>query len=357
MDTTFWQGKRVLLTGHTGFKGSWLSLWFQLVGVELLGYALEPPTNPNLFEVARVAEGMTSKIGDICDREQLQHVIANFQPEIVIHMAAQSVVRSSYVDPVFTYNTNVMGTVNLFEAIRQVGGVRAVVNITSDKCYENREWVWGYRENDPLGGYDPYSSSKACAELVTTAYRNSFFHPSDYTEHGVAIASARAGNVIGGGDWTPDGLVADIVKSLLNQQPVSIRNPYATRPWQHVLDALNGYLTLVEQLYNKGPAFAQAWNFGPYESAVKPVGWLVEQLLSRWGENSTWEQDKAHQPHEANALSLDCSKARLKLGWEPKLSLEEALVQIIGWTKSYQAGDDMQQVTKASIHQFMNLSS
>ncbi|WP_019502653.1 CDP-glucose 4,6-dehydratase [Pseudanabaena sp. PCC 6802] len=357
MDITFWHGKRVLLTGHTGFKGSWLSLWLQSIGVELLGYALQPPTNPSLFEIARVADGMTSVIGDICDRKYLQEVIIGFRPQIVIHMAAQSVVRASYTDPVFTYNTNVMGTVNLFEAIRQVGGVRAVVNVTSDKCYENREWFWGYRENDPLGGYDPYSSSKACAELVTTAYRNSFFHPKDYAGHGVAIASARAGNVIGGGDWTPDGLVSDIVKSLLKQQPVLIRNPYATRPWQHVLDALNGYLTLVEHLYSKGPAFAEAWNFGPYESAVKPVGWLVEQLLCLWGENSSWEQDKAHQPHEANALSLDCSKARLKLGWEPKLSLEEALEQITTWTKSYQAGDDMHNVTKTSIHQFMAITA
>jgi CDP-glucose 4,6-dehydratase len=353
MDTTFWQGKRVLLTGHTGFKGSWLSLWLQSVGVELLGYALQPPTSPNLFEVARVAEGMTSVIGDVCDREHLQEVIANFQPQIVIHMAAQSVVRSSYTDPVFTYNTNVMGTVNLLEAIRQVGDVRVVVNITSDKCYENREWVWGYRENDPLGGYDPYSSSKACSELVTTSYRNSFFHPSEYAEHGLAIASARAGNVIGGGDWTPDGLVSDIIKSLLTQKPIVIRNPYATRPWQHVLDALNGYMTLAEHLYNNGAAFAEAWNFGPYESSIKSVGWLVEQLLSLWGENTSWEQDKAHQPHEANALSLDCSKARLKLGWQPNLSLADALAQIIAWTKSYQSGDDMQQVTRESIHQFM----
>jgi CDP-glucose 4,6-dehydratase len=356
MDTTFWHGKRVLLTGHTGFKGSWLSLWLQSVGVELCGYALQPPTSPSLFDVAQVATGMNSKIGDIGDLQQIQQIMTNFRPEIVIHMAAQSVVRSSYTDPVSTYNTNVMGTVNLFEAIRQVGGVRAVVNITSDKCYENREWVWGYRENDPLGGYDPYSSSKACAELVTTAYRNSFFHPSEYTTHGVAIASARAGNVIGGGDWTPDGLVSDIVKSLLIKQPVVIRNPAATRPWQHVLDALHGYLILAEHLYTQGPEFAQAWNFGPYESDVQPVGWLVDRLLSQWGENASWEQDRGHQPHEAHALSLDCSKARLKLRWEPQLSLDAALAQIIDWTKSYQAGEDMQLVTRASIDRFMNIS-
>ncbi len=352
MHPIFWRGKRVLLTGHTGFKGSWLSLWLQDAGSEVLGYALQSPTHPSLFQIARVADGMTSIIGDVCDLDHLQQVIADFRPEIVLHLAAQSVVRSSYIDPVANYKTNIMGTVNLFEAIRQVAGIRAVVNVTSDKCYDNREWVWGYRENDPLGGYDPYSSSKACAELVTTAYRNSFFHSADYAEHGVAIATARAGNVIGGGDWTPDGLVSDIVQALLRQEPVLIRNPKATRPWQHVLDALNGYLTLAEHLYDTGPAFAEAWNFGPYESDVKPVGWLVEQLLSLWGDGATWEQDKAHQPHEANALSLDCSKTRLKLGWASKLSLAAALEQIIVWTKSYQAGDDMQQVTRASIHQF-----
>jgi CDP-glucose 4,6-dehydratase len=356
MNTTFWNGKRVLLTGHTGFKGSWLSLWLQSVGVDLWGYALQPPTDPSLFELARVAEGMNSVIGDVCDRKHLQKVIAECKPEIVIHMAAQSVVRSSYTDPVSTYSTNVMGTVNLLEAIRQVGNVRVVVNVTTDKCYENKEWVWGYRENDPLGGYDPYSSSKACSELVTSSYRDSFFHPSEYANHGVAIASARAGNVIGGGDWTPDGLVADITKSLLSKQPILIRNPYATRPWQHVLDALNGYLTLAEKLYNNGSAFADAWNFGPYESSIKPVGWLVDQLLSLWGENVHWEQDKGYQPHEANSLSLDCSKARLKLGWEPKLSLIEALEQIIVWTKSYQSGEDMQEITKAAIHRFMAIS-
>jgi len=353
MNPQFWQGKRVLLTGHTGFKGSWLSLWLQTLGAELVGYALTSPTSPSLFEVAHVADGMTSITGDVTDYKQLYQVIEQYRPEIIIHMAAQSVVRTSYVDPVSNYNTNVMGTVHLFEAVRQLGGVRAVVNITSDKCYENREWVWGYRENDPLGGYDPYSSSKACAELVTSAYRNSFFNPADYAEHGVAIATARAGNVIGGGDWTPDGLVSDIVQSLLQKRPVLIRNPYATRPWQHVLDALNGYLTLAEHLYNQGPAFADAWNFGPYDSDIKPVGWLVEQLLTLWGEGATWEQDRAYQPHEANSLSLDCAKARLKLGWSPKFSLAQGLEQIITWTRAYQSDADMRQVTEAAIARMM----
>lgn len=355
MDRTFWQGKRVLLTGHTGFKGSWLSLWLQAAGVELLGYALHPPTNPSLFEVARVAEGMISVIGDVTDYEHLREVVVNFKPEIVIHMAAQTVVHTSYVDPINNYKTNVMGTVHLLDAIRQVDSVKAVVNVTSDKCYENREWVWGYRETDTLGGYDPYSSSKACAEIVTAAYRNSFFNLSNYAEHGTAIATARAGNVIGGGDWTANGLIADIVRSFLEQKPILIRNPYATRPWQHVLDALNGYLTLAECLYNKGPAFAEAWNFGPHESDVKPVDWIVEKMLALWGEGVSWEKDQDYQFHESNSLSLNCSKARLKLGWEPRMSLEAALTQIITWTKGYQAGSDMRALTIDTIRQFMDL--
>jgi CDP-glucose 4,6-dehydratase len=356
MNPNFWQGKRVLLTGHTGFKGSWLSLWLQSLGVELTGYALEPPTNPSLFEVAGVAKGMNSIVGDVADYEHLWQVVAACRPEIIVHMAAQSVVRTSYLDPVTTYNSNVMGTVYLLEAIRQVGGVRVVVNITSDKCYENREWVWGYRENDPLGGYDPYSNSKACSELVTSAYRHSFFNPSNYAEHGTAIATARAGNVIAGGDWTADGLIADITRSLLQKQPVIIRNPYQIRPWQYVLDALNGYLMLAERLYDNGTAFAESWNIGPYESDIRPVGWIVEYLLSLWGENATWERDRTQQFHEAKSLSLDCSKARTKLNWQPKLSLEETLDRVVEWTKSYQAGDDMHRVTKTAIQKFMEIS-
>jgi CDP-glucose 4,6-dehydratase len=356
MQPSFWKGKRVLLTGHTGFKGSWLALWLQHLEVELLGYSLPPPTAPNLFEVADVAKEMASVIDDISQHEHLQQVISDFCPEIVIHFAAQSVVRASYLDPVMTYNTNVMGTVHLFEAIRRVGGVRAIVNVTSDKCYENREWVWGYRENDPLGGYDPYSSSKACSELVTAAYRDSYFNPDNYAEHGIAIATARAGNVIAGGDWTADGLIADIVRSLLQKQPILIRNPYAIRPWQHVLDALNGYLILAENLYKKGPAFTGAWNFGPYDSSVKPVGWIVEHLVSLWGDKASWEQDQSSQFHESTYLSLDSAKARLKLGWKPKLSLEDALEQIVAWTKSYQAGEDMYHITTTTIQHFIEMN-
>jgi CDP-glucose 4,6-dehydratase len=356
MKPTFWVGKRVLLTGHTGFKGSWLSLWLQSVGAQLLGYALHPPTQPSLFEVAHVAEGMTSVIGDIGDYSHLHQVIADFRPEIVIHMAAQSVVSTSYLDPVANYSANVMGTVHVLEAIRQIGGVRSVIIVTSDKCYENREWVWGYRETDPLGGYDPYSSSKACAELVSAAYRSSFFNPNDYSSHGVAIATARAGNVIGGGDWTADGLIADIVRALLQNKSVLIRNPYAIRPWQYVLDALNGYLILAENLYTQGTAFTEAWNFGPLDSSIQSVGWIAQHIISRWGEDAAWELGQSKYFHEHLSLSLDSSKARFKLGWHPKLSLEAALNQIIIWTRSYQAEEDMHQATKNAIRYFMEIS-
>jgi CDP-glucose 4,6-dehydratase len=357
MDANFWQGKRVLLTGHTGFKGSWLSLWLQAVGAELCGYALAPPTQPSLFEVARVAQGMTSVIGDITDLAHLQQVMADFRPEIVLHLAAQSVVSTSYRDPVANYNANVMGTVHVLEAIRQVGGVRSVVSVTSDKCYDNREWVWGYRETDPLGGYDPYSNSKACAELVTAAYRDSFFNPAQYAEHGVAIATARAGNVIAGGDWTTDGLVADMTRALLQGERLSLRSPNAIRPWQHVLDALNGYLLLAENLYTNGSAYADAWNFGPYDASVKPVGWLVDRLLALWGEDAGWDLAQGGHFHEHISLSLDSAKARFKLGWQPQLSLDDSLAQIVNWTKAYRSGADMQQVTLETIDRFMKTPS
>ena len=356
MNPGFWQGKRVLITGHTGFKGSWLSLCLQALGAQVVGYSLPPPTSPSLFELARVASGMTSVLGDVRNLDRLKQVIADYQPEIAIHMAAQPLVRESYSNPVETYATNVMGTVNLMEAVRQVGGVRVVVNVTSDKCYSNREWVWGYREDEAMGGYDPYSSSKGCAELVTAAYRNSFFNPRNYSEHGVAVATARAGNVIGGGDWAGDRLVPDILKSLMSGKTVIIRHPHATRPWQHVLEPLNGYLTLAEHLYQDGASYAEAWNFGPDESDVLPVSWIVDQIISLWGDEGEWEQDKMTvELHEANCLKLDCSKARAKLGWRPKVNLKTALAWVVDWTKSLQSGDNMRARTEAQIKQFMAL--
>ena len=352
MNVSFWQGKRVLLTGHTGFKGSWLSLWLQSMGAQVVGYALAPPTNPSLFEVAEVGNGMTSIIGDIRDLERLRKVFVEHRPEIVIHMAAQPLVRYSYVEPVETYSTNVMGTVNLLEAVRSTDSVKAVVNVTSDKCYENREWVWGYRENEAMGGYDPYSNSKGCAELVTAAYRNSYFHPEQYKTHGVAIASGRAGNVIGGGDWAGDRLIPDIMRAISQGKPVNIRNPHAIRPWQHVLEPLSGYILLAQKLYEEGAAYAEGWNFGPNDEDAKPVQWIVEKLTEAWGEGASWVLDGGDHPHEAHYLKLDCSKAKARLDWHPRWHLDETLDKIVNWHKYYQQGADMKAVTLAQIDMY-----
>ncbi len=354
MKTDFWQGKRILITGHTGFKGSWLSLWLQSMGANVVGYALSPPTNPSLFEVANVEQGMTSVIGDIRDLDHLKVVFLEHQPEIVIHMAAQALVRHSYLEPVETYSINVMGTVNLLEAVRCSKGVKAVVNVTSDKCYENREWVWGYRENEAMGGYDPYSNSKGCAELVISAYRNSYFPSGMYKHHGVAIASGRAGNVIGGGDWALDRLVPDIVKSFEAGEVVNIRYPNAIRPWQHVLEPLHGYLMLAERLYVEGVDFAEAWNFGPNDEDEKPVSYLVEELTKFWGEGARWNLDAASHPHEANYLKLDISKARVRLGWQPVLRLDDSLQLIFDWSKCWQAGGNMRDITIKQIKDYQD---
>jgi len=345
----FWKDKRILLTGHTGFKGGWLSLWLQSMGAQVAGYALAPPTGTSLFEVADVGKGMTSIVGDIRDLEHLRRVFAEHQPEIVIHMAAQALVRYSYAEPVETYSTNVMGTVNLFEAVRSTASVKAVVNVTSDKCYENREWVWGYRENEAMGGHDPYSNSKGCAELVTATYRNSYFHPEKHHEHGVAIASGRAGNVIGGGDWADDRLIPDIMRAITQGEPVNIRNPQAMRPWQHVLEPLSGYLLLAEKLYNEGADFAEGWNFGPNDEDAKPVQWIVERLTQSWGEGASWKLDSGNHPHEAHHLKLDCSKAKARLDWHPRWHLEAALTAIIDWQRAYRNGKDMHELTLRQI--------
>ena len=349
VNEAFWRGKRVLMTGHTGFKGSWLSLWLESMGAQVVGYALAAPTNPSLFEVAEVGKGMTSIIGDIRNPEKLRSVFVEHKPEIVIHMAAQPLVRYSYIEPVETYSTNVMGTVNLFEAIRSTPSVKAVVNITSDKCYENREWEWGYRENEAMGGYDPYSSSKGCAELVTSAYRNSYFHPDTYLQHGVAIASARAGNVIGGGDWAGDRLIPDILRAITEGRPVNVRNPHAIRPWQHVLEPLSGYLILAQKLYEEGVDYAEGWNFGPSDEDAKSVQWIVEKLTNAWGEGASWVLDGGDHPHEAHHLKLDCSKAKARLDWHPRWHLDETLGKIVEWQKNYQQGVGMKAVTLEQI--------
>jgi len=343
----FWRGKRVLMTGHTGFKGSWLSLWLQSMGATLYGVALAPPTRPALFEVARVAEGMEHCITDIRDFGALKAHMQKFRPEIVIHMAAQPLVRLSYKEPLETYSTNVMGTVHVLEAARQVDSVKAIVNVTSDKCYENREWVWGYREDEPMGGHDPYSNSKGCAELVSLAYRKSFL-----TDAGIAMATARAGNVIGGGDWAADRLVPDTLSALEKGQPVLIRNPHAIRPWQHVLEPLSGYMLLAERLYLYGQLDAEGWNFGPRDEDARPVQWIVEQLCKNWGGEASWELQPGNHPHEASFLKLDTSKARARLKWEPRWSLETTLKHITEWHKAWLAGQDMRSVCLAQIKQY-----
>jgi CDP-glucose 4,6-dehydratase len=334
----FWKSKRVFLTGHTGFKGSWLALWLQHLGAEVTGYALDPPTEPSLFQKADVAACMHSVIGNVRDAAILTSVMQSAQPELVFHLAAQPLVRQSYVDPVGTYETNVLGTIHLLEAVRKTPSVRAVVVVTTDKCYENKEWIWPYRETDPLGGYDPYSSSKACAEIVTGSWRDSFFNPEQYAEHKVALASARAGNVIGGGDWASDRLIADIVRAFSSGKPLEIRNPAATRPWQHVLEPLRGYLTLAEKLHTGGARYASAWNFGPHATDAQPVEWIVRYLSSKWGSAVKWELDHQHHVHEAQMLKLDWSKAHAALGWQPVLALPQALDYTLDWYQRESAG-------------------
>jgi CDP-glucose 4,6-dehydratase len=355
IDVNFWETKRVFITGHTGFKGSWLSLWLHQMGAEIIGYALEPPTEPSLFRLANLAELVDSKTNDIRDAAALNKALSEAAPDIVIHMAAQPLVRESYNSPVETYATNVMGTVNLLEAARKCPSVRAVINVTTDKCYENKEWLWGYRENEPMGGYDPYSSSKACSELVTAAYRQSFFNPQSHDKHGVAVATARAGNVIGGGDWATDRLICDCVGALLGGKEIVIRNPRAIRPWQHVLEPLSGYLILAQQLFEKGPAFGGAWNFGPNDSDARSVEWIVENMCKLWGNGASFRVDQGDHPHEATYLKLDCSKAKTFLGWQPRWHLAQTLDSIIAWTRAYKSGAAMRTICLEQVAEYQRL--
>ncbi|MEM9680493.1 MAG: CDP-glucose 4,6-dehydratase [Bacteroidota bacterium] len=339
VNASFWKGKNVFLTGHTGFKGGWLSLWLQSIGANVKGYALEPPTEPSLFYEANVEDGMDSEIGDIRHLESLTKSMTAFNPDVLIHMAAQPLVRYSYDNPIETYSTNVIGTANVLEAARSCKNLKAIVSVTTDKCYENKEWEWGYRENEPMGGHDPYSSSKGCAELVTSAYRRSFFNTNDTA----SVASARAGNVIGGGDWALDRLVPDILRAFEKQEPVIIRSPKATRPWQHVLEPLSGYLVLAEDLYEYGDNYAESWNFGPKDDAAKPVSWILDKMVANWGDGASWELDKNENPHEAGFLKLDCSKAASRLNWRPQWDLDYALNLIVDWHRSWLDGDSVKE--------------
>lgn len=352
MHRDFWAGKRVFVTGHTGFKGGWLTLWLTSLGAEVTGLSLAPETIPNLYTLACVDQGVASILGDIRDPMLVRRVISEARPQIVIHMAAQPLVRHSYAHPLETYATNVMGTVHVLEAIRQSSGVKAVVVVSSDKCYENHEWVWGYREDDRLGGHDPYSNSKACTELVTSAYRRSYFPPTGYSTHGVALASARAGNVIGGGDWSGDRLIPDVIRAMQRAQSVVIRNPGAIRPWQHVLEPLSGYLLLAERLYTEGSAYAEAWNFGPNDADARSVRWIVERLTTRWAPEATWTSEQNPQPHEAQVLKLDCSKAQARFGWQPRWSLSTTIDRVVDWYQAAQSGQDMRAFTLGQIEAY-----
>ncbi len=352
MNESFWKNKKILITGHTGFKGSWLTIWLKKLGADITGFSKSVPTNPSLFEIANIENDIKSVIGDIQNYEFLKETISKCEPEIVFHMAAQSLVIKSYSNPIDTFSTNVMGTVNLLYAIKETKKPKIVVNVTSDKCYENNESLEGYNEDDPMGGYDPYSSSKGCAELITKSFRKSFF--SSNSENNIGLASVRAGNVIGGGDWAENRLIPDIIRAIKNKENVNIRNPNALRPWQHVLDPLNGYISLAEKLWDNQTKYSEGWNFGPEKNEVKPVSWIIEKFNDLWKNKINWIVVN-DELHEANNLILNCEKAKSKLGWNLKINTETALKWTIEWYAKYFDGDDMKKITEEQITKFQNL--
>lgn len=347
-DSEFWKGKKVFLTGHTGFKGSWLSFWLLRLKSEVVGYSLAPETNPSLFGILKLEQKMRSIIADVRDQNSITSAISEAQPDIIIHMAAQPLVRKSYLEPIATYATNVMGTVHVLEAARTVGKAGAVLVVTSDKCYENREWIWGYREHDRIGGHDPYSSSKGCAEIVTNSYRSSYFGAAE-----IGLATARAGNVVGGGDWSEDRLIPDIFRALEKAEPPLIRNPQAVRPWQHALEPLSGYLCLIEELYKKRSQYSDSWNFGPRDEDAQTVASIADQLCEHWGDDARWTKDTSLSQHEANYLKLDVTKAWNELKWKPVLRLQTALRFVVEWHKSWIGGADMVKVTDKQISEYL----
>jgi CDP-glucose 4,6-dehydratase len=352
MNKVFWKNKKVFITGHTGFKGSWLCLYLNYLGAKVTGYALPPPTSPALFNLLQLNKAVVSVIGDIRDSKKLKRTLLKADPDIVIHMAAQPLVRDSYQLPVETYEINVLGTIHLLEAIRSSKKVRAVVNVTTDKCYENKEHQLPFKETDALGGYDPYSNSKACSELVTATYRNSFFNPGDYAKHKIAIATARAGNVIGGGDWSRDRIMADCVRAIHSKKKLVIRHPDAIRPWQHVLEPISGYLLLAENLYLEGGRYGSGWNFGPESADEKPVEWLVKKLYEKLGIRNNYKIERDKTWHEATYLKLDCSKAKQELHWAPKWNLEKALDAVAEWTIAYLHNEDVKKVCLKQINEY-----
>lgn len=346
---SFWKGKKVLITGHTGFKGSWLCLCLQALGANIIGYALKPPTEPNLFNLAKISDYINSVEGDIRDSERLKGTVNKFKPEIVFHLAAQALVRKSYINPIETFETNVIGTVNIFDAIRFGDNTRVVINVTSDKCYENNQWLWGYRETDLLGGYDPYSCSKGCCELITNAFRKSY-----YKKLGILVSSVRAGNVIGGGDWSDDRLIPDIIKAIINNNKIVIRNPSAVRSWQHVLEALSGYMVLAEKMWNEGDKFQGAWNFGPDEESIITVDNLTQSLMKHLGNKVQYVYDKSIQMHEAQILKLDSSKAKSNLGWKTKLDIDKTIEWTAEWYENFFENENMRQITLNQIERYRN---